>query len=177
MRTFLFGLLNAEQKKVKYDPELYYVCSAFHDLGLRPHYSSPDKRFEVDGANAARDFLKSHGLPEKSLQLAWDAIALHTSPGIAEYKEPEVAMLNYATALDVVGRGYDDLPPADRTDILKVFPRMNLKNQMIQTFFDGFGYKPRTTIGNMNSDICVCMIPHFQKWNLCDEIKDSPWEE
>lgn len=177
LRTFLFGAIHAERNKVKYDPELYYVCSAFHDLGLRPHYSSPDKRFEVDGADAARDFLLSYGLPERSVQIAWDAIALHTSPGIAEYKESEVAILNYATALDVVGRGYAELTPADRIDVLKVFPRMNLKNTMVQTFFDGFGHKPHTTIGNMNSDICACMMPHFHKWNLCDAIKDSPWEE
>jgi len=169
--------MNAAERKVKYDPELYYVCSAFHDLGLRPHYSSEDKRFEVDGANAARDFLKSHGIAGTSLQLAWDAIALHTSPGIAEYKEAEVAMLNYATALDVVGRGYGDLPQFKREEIVKVFPRMNLKQTMIQTFFDGFGHKPHTTIGNMNADICACMMPHFQKWNLRDAIKNSPWEE
>jgi len=177
LRTFIFGAMNADRKKIKYDPELYYVCSAFHDLGLRPHYSSPDKRFEVDGANAARDFLKSHGMADASLQLAWDAIALHTSPGIAEYKEPEVAMLNYATALDVVGRGYGDVSEIERTQILEVFPRLALKQNMIQTFFEGFGHKPHTTIGNMNADICACMMPHYQKWNLCDAIRESLWEE
>lgn len=176
LRTFLFGSMNAGLRKLKYDQELYYVYSVFYDLGLRPHYSSPDKRFEVDGANAARDFLRSHGVPQASLQLAWDAVALHTSPGIAEYKEAEVAMLNYATALDVVGRGYGDLSSVDRMEIVSVFPRMDLKNTMIQTFFDGFGHKPHTTIVNMNSDICACMMPHFQKWNLCDAIKNSPWE-
>lgn len=177
LRVYLLGALNAEQKKVKYDQELYFICSAFHDLGLRPHYSSPDKRFEVDGANAARDFLKGHGITGASLQLAWDAIALHTTPGIAEHKEAEVAMLNYATALDVVGRGYNDLSAADKTEIVSAFPRMDLKKTMIQTFFDGFGHKPHTTIGNMNADICACMMPHFQKWNLCDAIKESPWDE
>jgi hypothetical protein len=177
LRTFIFGAMNAERKKIKYDSELYFVCSAFHDLGLRPHYSSMDKRFEVDGANAARDFLRSHGIADASLQLAWDAIALHTSPGIAEYKEAEVAMLNYATALDVIGRGYADITEKERIEILKIFPRLNLKNAMIHTFFDGFGHKPHTTIGNMNADICACMMPHYQKWNLCDAIKDSPWEE
>lgn len=177
LRTFLFGAMNAEQKKISYDPELYFVCSAFHDLGLMPNYRSADKRFEVDGANAARDFLKSHGIPAPSLQLAWDAIALHTTPGIAEHKEAEVAMLNYATALDVIGRNYEDLSASSRTAILEVFPRMDLKKTMIPTFFDGFSHKPHTTIGNMNADICSCMMPHFQKWDFCEAIKNSPWEE
>ena len=108
LRAFLFASLSGKQTKIVFDPELLYVSSVFHDLGLTPHYSSPDKRFEVDGANAARDFLKSHGLSKKILQLVWDTIALHTTPGIAEYKEAEVALLNYGVALDVVGRGYED---------------------------------------------------------------------
>lgn len=177
LRTFIFGALNGNQRKVKFDSELYYICSVFHDLGLRPHYNSPDKRFEVDGANAARDFLISNGIDGVSLQLVWDAIALHTSPGIAEYKEAEVAMLNYATALDVVGRGYNDLREKDRKQILEVFPRLDMKTNMVQVFFDGFGHKPHTTIGNMNADICACMIPNFKKYDLCDAIRNSPWAE
>jgi len=49
----------------------------------------------LDGANAARDFLKGHGLPSSSLQLVWDAIALHTTIGVAEYKEAEGSLLYY----------------------------------------------------------------------------------
>src|SRR5690349_9929119 len=75
LRAFVFSSLKGAQEKIAYDPELLYVSAVFHDLGLSPHYSSDDKRFEVDGANAARDFLKSHGLPPKTLQLVWDAVA------------------------------------------------------------------------------------------------------
>src|ERR1700749_882614 len=91
LRVFLFSSLNGQRNQLPYDAELLYVSSVFHDLGLTKHYSSPDKRFGVDGPNAARDFLKSHGLPAASLQLVWDPIAFHTTIGIAEYKEPEVA--------------------------------------------------------------------------------------
>lgn len=177
LRTFLFAALNGEQKKVQYDPELLYVSAAFHDLGLTPHYSSPDRRFEIDGANAARDFLKSHGLPQQVLQLVWDAIALHTSPGIAEYKEAEVALLNYGVALDVVGRGYEHLSEEHREDIIKQFPRTGFKKKIIPVFFEGFKHKTDTTFGNMNADICAFMIPDFQRKNFCDFILHSPWSE
>jgi hypothetical protein len=177
LRAFVFASLNGQQKKIKYDAELLYVSAAFHDLGLVPHYSSPDKRFEVDGANAARDFLKSHDIPQQALQLVWDTIALHTSPGIAEYKEAEVALLNYGVALDVVGRGYDQLSEQEREAVLKEFPRGNLKKTMIPTFFDGFKHKPHTTYGNMNADICAYMIPNFKKMNFVDAILQSPWSE
>src|SRR5438132_3954991 len=57
-RVFLFGSLLGRQENLKYDPELLYISALFHDLGLTKHYSSPDKRFEVDGANAARSLLE-----------------------------------------------------------------------------------------------------------------------
>lgn len=72
-RVYLFGALMGTRNNVKYDLELLYISALFHDLGLTKHYSSPDKRFEVDGANAARDFLRSHGVPEESARLVWDA--------------------------------------------------------------------------------------------------------
>jgi HD superfamily phosphodiesterase len=177
LRVYIFAALNGKQRDMKFDPELLYVSTMFHDLGLTPQYRSDDKRFEVDGANAARDFLQGHGVSPRSLQLVWDTIALHTSPGIAEYKEPEVALLNYGAALDVIGKGYDQLSDSNRDEIVKHFPRNGLKKNMIATFFEGFKHKPHTTYGSINSDICACMIPGFQKKDYCDMILHSPWSE
>jgi hypothetical protein len=177
LRVFIFAALNGQQNKLSFDPELLYVSTIFHDLGLTTHYRSDDKRFEVDGANAARDFLRSHGLPAQAVQLVWDAIALHTSPGIAEYKEPEVALLNYGTALDVIGKGYEQVTQSVREEIVGYFPRNALKQNMITTFFEGFKHKPHTTYGSMNADICACMLPGFKRKDYCDLIRDSSWEE
>jgi hypothetical protein len=69
------------------------MSALFHDLGLTKHYRSADKRFEVDGANAARSLLEQHGLSKESTQLVWDAIALHQTIRVAQYKEPVVALL------------------------------------------------------------------------------------
>jgi len=177
LRVFLFSSINGKQRGLGYDPELLYVSSVFHDLGLTPHYSSPDKRFEVDGANAARDFLKSHGLPPTTLQLVWDTIALHTTIGIAEYKEPEVALMYSGVGLDVMGEGYHDLSPADRVEIIRLFPRPGFKKKIIPAFFDGFKYKTDTTFGNIKADVCAFMIPGFQRKNFVDLILASPWSE
>ena len=177
LRAFLFASLSAKKNNTSYDAELLYVSAVFHDLGLRPHYSSPDKRFEVDGANAARNFLKSHGLSSQSLQLVWDAVALHTTSGIAEHKEAEVALLNYGVALDVVGRGFQHLSESEREEIVKEFPRTGFKHNIIPAFFDGFKHKVDTTYGNMNADICAFMIPNFQRKDFCQSILNSPWNE
>jgi hypothetical protein len=177
LRTFIFASLTGALKKLPYDAELLYVSSAFHDLGLCPHYSSAHNRFEIDGANAARDFLRSHGLPQQAMQLVWDTIALHTTPGIALHKEAEVALLNYGVALDVVGRGYEQLSEKQREEIIKAFPRTDFKKKIIPTFFEGFKHKPDTTFDNINVDICAYMIPNFQRRNFCDAIFSSPWSE
>ena len=177
LRVFLFSSLNGKRRGLHFDPELLYVSAVFHDLGLTPHYSSPDKRFEVDGANAARDFLKSHGLPPAALQLVWDTIALHTTIGIAEHKEPEVALMYSGVGLDVMGEGYENLSAQDRDEITGIFPRTGFKQKIIPTFFDGFRHKTDTTFGNIKADVCAFMIPGFRSKNFCDLILTSPWSE
>jgi hypothetical protein len=177
LRVFLFSSLNGKRRGLTYDAELLYVSSVFHDLGLTKHYSSPDLRFEVDGANAARDFLKSHGLPKESLQLVWDTIALHTTIGIAEHKEPEVALMYSGVGLDVMGDGYEHLSEKDRVEITAAFPRNDFKNKIIPTFFSGFEHKTETTFGNIKADVCAYMIPNFHRTNFCDSILHSPWSE
>ncbi|MGY0038421.1 HD domain-containing protein [Pedobacter sp. NJ-S-72] len=129
LRVFLFSALKGNREGFSYDPELLYVSSVFHDLGLTKKYSSPDKRFEVDGANAARDFLRGHGLPDDSLQLVWDTIAFHTTIGIAEYKEPEVALMYSGVGLDVMGVGCEQLSTVNREEIISVFPRTDFKKK------------------------------------------------
>jgi hypothetical protein len=177
LRVFLFASLNGQRTRAQYDPELLYVSAVFHDLGLTPTYSSPDKRFEVDGANAARDFLKGHGLHPQSLQLVWDTIALHTTIGIAEYKEAEVALMYAGVGLDVMGEGYEHLSTENRHEILGLFPRTDFKKKIIPTFFNGFQHKTDTTFGNIKADVCAFMIPGFKRKDFCDCILHSPWSE
>ncbi len=177
LRVFLFASLDGKKNNLPYDPELLYVSSVFHDLGLTKHYSSPDLRFEVDGANAARDFLRSYGLPERSLQLVWDTIALHTTIGIAEHKEPEVALMYSGVGLDVMGEGYENLPSESREEIIGVYPRNGFKKKIIPTFFSGFEHKTETTFGNIKADVCAYMIPNFHRKNFCECILNSPWSE
>lgn len=177
LRVFLFSSLNGKRNNMEYDAELLYVSSVFHDLGLTKHYSSPDLRFEVDGANAARDFLKSHGLPKESLQLVWDTIALHTTIGVAEHKENEVALMYSGVGLDVMGDGYEHLSVQHREEIIQAFPRNYFKKNIIPTFFSGFEHKTETTFGNIKADVCAFMIPNFQRKNFCDCILHSPWSE
>src|ERR1700735_3583735 len=102
-RVFLFGALTGERRQLAYDPELLYIGAMFHDMGLTEKYWSPNDRFEVDGANAAREFLKQYGIGENEIEQVWDSIALHTTPGIPQYKKPVVALVTAGVEMGAAG--------------------------------------------------------------------------
>src|ERR1700746_2747082 len=60
-RVYYWGALTGKRWALRSDPELLYAGAMFHDMGLTPEYASQHERFEVDGANVARDFLRGHG--------------------------------------------------------------------------------------------------------------------
>jgi len=94
VRVYLFAAIKGLRRKLKFDSELLYIAALFHDLGLVDHYHSETRRFEVDGADAAREFLEGHGISRPKADLVWQAIALHTTPGIPQYMRPEIALTN-----------------------------------------------------------------------------------
>src|SRR3954452_9272460 len=147
LRVYLFGALRGRHRDLKVDRELLYIGAVFHDLGLTPKYRSPDHRFEVDSANAARDFLRANGIDEESAGVVWDAIALHTTPEIPWHKRPEIALVNGGAAADVVGVGLDEIPIGDRDAVLAAYPRGDFKRGIVQAFADGFADKPATVFG------------------------------
>lgn len=174
IRVYLFAAEQGHQGKLRFDPELLYIAAVFHDLGLIKKFSSPDERFEVDGANAARQFLSTHNIPKDQVQTVWEAIALHTTPGIPKYMRPEVALLNSGVLLDVIGVGFDQFPAEVLQDIIARYPRTNFKNGFIREYFAGFAHKPATTYGTVNADVCERFIPGFKSPNACDLIAASP---
>jgi hypothetical protein len=133
VRVFVFGAMKGVRQNLKFDSELLYVAALFHDLGLVDAYHTDTKRFEVDGADAAREFLRSHGIPEPKADLVWEAIALHTTPGIPQYMRPEIALTNAGVLVDVVGIGYDEYTPEQRDEVIAAFPRGDFKNEFIQS--------------------------------------------
>ena len=145
MRVYLFAAEQGRQQKLRFDTELLYVAAAFHDLGLTKKFSSQNERFEVDGANAVRQFLTAHSVPEEQVQTAWEAIALHTTPGVTPYMRPEIALLYSGVGLDVLGKGLDQFPSESRNEIVARYPRKNFKASYVQAYFGGFAHKPDTT--------------------------------
>jgi HD superfamily phosphodiesterase len=177
-RVYYFGALAGLRKKLKFDSELLYIGAMFHDMGLTKKYSSATERFEVDSANAVRDFLRQHSIDEATIDVVWDAIALHTTPGIPQHKKPEVALVTAGVEMDVLGLGYLEVPDAHREAVVNAHPRGDhFKEQIIHAFHDGFCHKPETTFGTVNDDVLALLDPKFKRANFCSIILNSAWRE
>jgi hypothetical protein len=173
LRVYSFGALQGNRLGLSYDPELLFIGAMFHDIGLVEGHRSANDRFEVDGANAARKFLVEHGVAPDAVRIVWDAIALHTTPGIPPHKEPEVALVTAGVELDVLGLGYDDIDAEDREAVLAAYPRVDFKESIIQAFADGMAERPDTTFGTMNDDVLAEKLPGFVRANFCELIRNS----
>lgn len=175
-RVFYFGALAGKRRNLKFDAELLYAGAMFHDLGLTPGHSSADERFEVDSANAAREFLQSRGISEQDVDTVWTAIALHTTPGIPKHMHPVVALVTAGVEMDVLGLAYSEYSDTVREAVVHAHPRgEQFKENIIQTFYDGIRHKPDTTFGNVKSDVIADKEPHFHAGNFCSVIRCSAW--
>ena len=175
-RVYHFGALAGVHRGLKFDSELLYAGAMFHDIGLMPGHASTQERFEVDGAHAARDFLRSHGIPEEDAYTVWTAIALHTTPGVPQHMHPVVALVTAGVEMDVLGLTYKEYSEKEREAVVKTFPRPpQFKEDIIQAFYDGIRRRPDTTFGNVKADVIADKEPHFHRGNFCSVIRRSPW--
>ncbi|MDB5450917.1 MAG: hypothetical protein JWQ46_683 [Phenylobacterium sp.] len=177
-RVFLFGALAGERKNLKVDLELLYVGAMFHDMGLQAPYASADERFEVDGANAAAAFMRAHDIDERDVEDVWDAIALHTTPGIPKHKRPVVALVTAGVEMDVLGIEYDAFTPEQRDEVCASHPRgHDFKNGIIDAFACGTIKKPETTFGNVKADVLALRDPTYRRVSFTDVILNSKWAD
>jgi hypothetical protein len=176
-RVYWFGSLLGRDRGLSFDPELLYVGAMFHDLGLGERFHHSGRRFEVDSADEARRFLQGHGVPEDSIRRVWTAIALHTTPGIPPFMEPEVALVTAGVEYDVLGIGYHDISADDRAAITALHPRPAFKRRILQAFTDGIAPRPETTFGNVKADVLAHFVPEFERADFVEIIENSPWPE
>lgn len=127
IRTYHFGSILAARDGLRLDRELLYVASALHDLGLTPTYDTEPGSFEWVGAKRARAFGIEQGMDPQRADLLHDAIALHSSVGIANAREPEIAMVHYGAGVDLFGMRLDEIPRLDLQRLLEEWPRCAFK--------------------------------------------------
>ncbi|MGW3285247.1 HD domain-containing protein [Streptomyces sp. NPDC001002] len=174
-RVFLFGSLQARRLGLQPDPELLYVAAMFHDAGLVTPFSAAEQRFEVDGADHARAFLLGRGFSKSAADVVWEAVALHTTPGIPGRLGPETAATNQGVLTDALGWGLDALDGDAVEEILAAHPRGEFKKEFLQQFVEGLKNRPDTTYGTINADVLEHFVPGFRRASMVDRITDAPW--
>jgi len=176
-RVFLFGTLQGKRRGLQPDPELLYAGAMFHDIGLTEGYRTSTLRFEVDGANAGRDFLLERGIDESAARKVWLSIALHTTPGVPEFLDPEIALVTAGVETDVLGIGRSDLSSDEIEAVTAAHPRPDFKNRILRAFNDGMKHRPDSTFGTMNDDVLQHFDDSFVRENFVQIILNNSWPE
>jgi len=176
IRTFLFANLIGQRQEMKIDRELLYLGAIMHDLGLTKRFDG-NQRYEVDGANAARSFLLQHGLPRDKAEVVWDAIALHTSNGIASCKQPEIALVQIGASMDVGGFRQEDLEPEVVEQVLDVYPRLDCGPAILELILAQVKRKPQVVAFTWMSEIGRCHIHGFACPTIADVIQNNPLDK
>ncbi|HEY9846232.1 MAG TPA: HD domain-containing protein [Candidatus Caenarcaniphilales bacterium] len=176
LRTYLFGEILGRRDTLNYDPELLYLSAVMHDLGLTEQFDG-EQRFEVDGADAARAFVTEHGLPEEKAELVWDAIALHTSIGIASRKQPEIALVQLGASLDVFGLQAEAIAPETLERVIDAYPRQGFNKALTELLVSQVKRKPQVVPFTWLAEVGRCHIHGFVCPSYQDLLRQSPFPE
>jgi len=176
MRSWLFAAILAQRKQTAHDSEVLAVTTILHDIGLAESFDGP-LRFEVEGANAARDFARKEGMDDRRTQLIWDGVALNSTPSIALYKEPEIALATMGIGLDWGGLGYEALTDAEIAAVIEAFPRLGMKERFTKAVCRIVETRPTTTYDNFGRDFGERFVPGYKPASTVDYLLNAPFKE
>jgi HD domain len=124
VRTYLHAVFAARGLGMDYPADLLFLACILHDIGTSDAYDGA-QRFEVEGADAAATFLSEQGMGAAAVDQVWEAIALHTSPHIAERRGPVTALTRLGVRADFgAATGGGD---SDRASLESRYPRLDIE--------------------------------------------------
>ena len=175
VRSWLFAVRLGQLQGIAHDAEVVAVGTLLHDLGLTNSFTG-QKRFEIEGADAARAFAREQGLDDRRAQLIWDSVALNSTPSIGLYKQAEVALSTAGTGVEF-GFQYDRIPPNERASILAAFPRLEMKKRFTDSVCRIVETKPQTTYDNFAGDFGERFVAGYKRPSTVDFLMDAPFQE
>ncbi len=176
MRSWLFAVRLGQVQQIACDPEVLAVGTLLHDVMLNERFAGP-RRFEVEAADIARDFVRENGFDDRRTQLVWDCVALNSTASIGLYKEAEVALCTAGICLDVVGLQYQALAADDIGRIVEAFPRLQMKRRMSGCFCHIARTHPETTYDNFVRDFGIRHVGGYKAVSAVDLVADAPFDE
>jgi len=177
VRSWLFSVQLADLRGLRYDQEVVAVASLLHDVGLTKKYQG-ERRFEVEGADAARALAKAGGMADGRAQLLWYCVALNATLSISPHAEVEVGICTVGAGADYAGFLYDQLPKGAGARILAEFPRLQMKRQLSECLTGIARAKPETTYENFLRDFGERFVPGYQpRVSTVELLANAPFDE
>lgn len=175
-RSWIFAAKIGARRAEPFDAEIVAVTTLLHDLGFTPHGEGPN-RFEVNGANVARAFVRELGFDDRRAQLVWDGIALHVTHSISLFKETEVALSSRGIGVDFGTADYATLDPAEIAAVVAAVPRLDMKREFAACALHLAMTKPETTYDTFIRDFGERYIAQYQAPSWVDAIAGGPFAE
>lgn len=176
VRSWLYSAKLTQIRALSPDAELVAVAVLLHDLGLS-RSGDLDRRFEVVGADAARTFALTQGMGERRAETIWDAIALHTTSSIGQFKGLDVACTGAGIGCDYGGAGYQQFSEDDKSIILSAYPRLRMKHELTQCLCGIARNHPDVTRDNFIADFGLKYVPGYTRFSAVDFLQNAPFAE
>ena len=177
VRSWLFAVQLAEVQGSSYDEEVVAVAALLHDVGLTKKYQG-NRRFEVEGADAARALAQAGGMDDRRAQLLWYTVALNATMSISPYAEAEVGICTAGVGADYAGLLYERIPTASAARILAAFPRLQMKRQLKECLCGIAQARPETTYDNFIRDFGERLVEGYRPAiSTVDLLLNAPFDE
>lgn len=150
MRVYFWGAILAQQARIAYDAELFFVAAALHDLGLTAAHDQQDSTaacYAIEGARAAAKFATEKGWSTEKTDRLHEAIALHLNVKVELEKGAEAHLLHAGAGLDVIGLRYGEIAPELMTLVVERFPRAGFKREIDGLLRSQAHHRPFSRIG------------------------------
>ena len=178
MRSAIFADVIGRKRKMNFDPEVLCAATVLHDLGLTK-LAAVEARFELEGADAAKEFLVKRRMSERNIEIVWEAIALHTTAEIPSRRLPEVALCQMGVFTDLFALPPDLMTAAQFDEIFEAYPWLGLNDALPSTLVSLFKKNPKVASSSAVADACALHVPDFKRFNFCEHLvnkQNKPWK-
>lgn len=132
VRSYWLARDIAARTGIEVPDDLLFAATILHELGAGS--TAPGReRFEIEGADLAASLLQDLGVDEPAIEQVWDAIALHTSAGLAERRGPLARVVRAGIIADFGPSPDDD---GLRRDLERVWPRGRLETVLVDAILE-----------------------------------------
>jgi len=155
MRTYTFGVLLLQRRRLAFDADTAFVAAALHDLGLLPPFESARGSFEIDGADAAEKFMLQRQRSAADADRVWHAVEMHDGKwALTARQGPEAMLVSLGAGTDVDGADPEELEARQVAEVLAAYPRLQFKQRFTSLLIAHCERKPNSQHATWLEGVC-----------------------